>query len=362
MIVTKLYGYSMFKKALIILGVMTAVLLVAIPGVARAAEFQGGEQITVTTATSNLYVAGSVVTVQAPVDKDLVAAGSMVTVSESVSDDLIVAASQVNVNANVGGSVRAAGGQVTLSGTFEEDVVVFGGSVSLQKAIVKGDLVVYAGSLQMTNSEIQGDAIGSYSTLQGDVKQIQGENKLKEDKQAAATVKETKEGWRKYFNLPFWMWEISMIVFLAVAVFVLHRRNRLMIPSIGWNKQFALDLALGIVSFGGPLVVFIFGLILQVFPLAMVAILWWVISVFVAAFVTPIYVANLFRGVWSRLGFSLPVGVGVVYLLMVLIGAVKWISLLGLITFVFFCATLGMVLRTKVQMLNWYLMGRKGKK
>jgi len=117
----------------------------------------------------DVFAAGNIVSVNAPVDS-LVAAGSTVNVNAPVKGDIIAAGGQVYINSAVGGKVVAAGGTVNLGGDVGTNLVAAGGQVSILpgKTVVRdalisggnvvnsgrvnGTLTVYAGSFNNTGS------------------------------------------------------------------------------------------------------------------------------------------------------------------------------------------------------------------
>ncbi|MFA6082196.1 MAG: polymer-forming cytoskeletal protein [Patescibacteria group bacterium] len=146
--------FRIFVVALFLSGFM------AIP--AYAADLKAPESpstnVTVGTDTvwNNLYVAGSNVTVDAPVLKDLVAAGGNVTVNDPVAHSVLIAGGTVSLKSDVGQNVRVMGGTVDITGSIGEDLLVAGGTVTIDSnTVVKGDLLVAGGTVTV-NGKVDG--------------------------------------------------------------------------------------------------------------------------------------------------------------------------------------------------------------
>ncbi|HNX39073.1 MAG TPA: hypothetical protein PKK11_00710 [Methanothrix sp.] len=104
----------------------------------------------------DVLAAGSMVSVNAPVDS-VIAMGGTVNINAPVKGDVIAAAGQVFVNADVGGKVVAAGGNVQLGGDIGTNLLAAGGTVNVlpgktvgRDALLAGDNVVNAGHVNGT--------------------------------------------------------------------------------------------------------------------------------------------------------------------------------------------------------------------
>jgi cytoskeletal protein CcmA (bactofilin family) len=96
-----------------------ALLILAAPGAALAAEVRSGADAVVPpgeTLDDDLFATGQTVTVAGRVTGDVFATAQTVVVTGTVDGDLIAAAQQVVVDGTVNGDVRAAGAVVTVNG------------------------------------------------------------------------------------------------------------------------------------------------------------------------------------------------------------------------------------------------------
>ncbi|HXM57695.1 MAG TPA: hypothetical protein VOB72_20020 [Candidatus Dormibacteraeota bacterium] len=125
-------------------------LLALAPAAAHAADLRQGQEVTVpagTTVTDDVYAGAGRVTVAGTIAGSLIAAGGSVEVTGTVQRDLIVAGGTVTISGPVMGSVRAAGGTVRVTGPVTEDVVLTGGTLELApEATVGRDVVLGGGS------------------------------------------------------------------------------------------------------------------------------------------------------------------------------------------------------------------------
>ena len=135
------------NKAILVL--MTLVLLCS-PG--QALRTFSGDTVTIDTAVADdIFAAGNMVSINAPVDSAIVVGGT-VNINAPVKGDVIAAGGQVYVNANVGGKVVAAGGNVNLGGNIGTNLVAAGGQVNIlpgntveRDVLIGGGQVVNAG-------------------------------------------------------------------------------------------------------------------------------------------------------------------------------------------------------------------------
>jgi hypothetical protein len=107
-----------------------AVLLLLTPLAASASTLQTARTIVLSEAsTTNAYLAGTDVTVVAPLAGDLLAAGGTITANAPIAGDVILAGGTVNIQKAVAGDVRIMGGQVTVNAPVAGDLIIAGGTV-----------------------------------------------------------------------------------------------------------------------------------------------------------------------------------------------------------------------------------------
>lgn len=148
----------MLKRAVFSTMAIFLALLCAAP--VSAAEFRGGEAVTVSSIDDDTYAAGVNVYADGEIGGDLIAAGTIVRNNANIAQDLAVAGSIIDVFGNVGDDARLAGSIVTIGGNIEDDLVVFGAMVRLLPgSVVRGDLTVYGGSV-MVDGTVEGNVLG----------------------------------------------------------------------------------------------------------------------------------------------------------------------------------------------------------
>lgn len=135
------------------LSVLVIAALISIPMQKRFGEVV----IIDTPVEGDLYVAAGTVTVNAPVAGDLVVAGGTVIVNDSVKMDALVTGGNVILNGYVGDDVRCGSGSLTISGTVAGDVLEASGELTLQKeGLVEGNVVAWGGKMNVDGT-IKGD-------------------------------------------------------------------------------------------------------------------------------------------------------------------------------------------------------------
>jgi hypothetical protein len=366
------------KKNSLVLGAigMAVIALLALTVLSintHAAEFESGDTVTIDSVTENLYVAGSIVTVESNVRKDLVVAGSQVTVEGSVERNLNAAGGQVTIESDqILGTARVIAGEVTLSDvTIQEDLIIFGGEVTLEDVTIAGDLVSYTGSLTVNDSSIRGDALVSFSEYSGDTLEdiVEGELDIQEGE--ATVEREVSAGERVIGVLGYALrGEISVIVATLFFVWFLGKRNRLGISTISFNTRFFLDFLIGLALVVLPVIIFIISGLVAIIPFIGVISFFNVVGVVTAmiylfvilsSLFSVIYMANLFRN-----SFKLTLSARN----MVLITLLVWfiLSLLGYIPIIGWLfplalgliglANVGFLVRTLNQAIDNYLKSR----
>ena len=152
-------------KSIIIL-----MILILLTSGGQALRTFTGDTISIDTPMEDdVFAAGNMVSINAPVDS-VVAAGSIVNINSPVKGDVIAAGGQVNVNSDVGGKVVVAGGNINLGGNVSTNLVATGGQVSIlpgksigkdalisggsavNSGLVNGTLTVYAGNFTNAGS------------------------------------------------------------------------------------------------------------------------------------------------------------------------------------------------------------------
>ncbi len=347
---------SSFFKKIFAFGLAIAVLLA--PSVTHAAEFRSGERLSVSTRTENLYAAGSTVDIAAPVDKDLIAAGRIVRIGTGVERNIIAAGETIEINSSfVGASVRAAGRTITLQGTFNEDVVVAAETINLVNAQINGDLVATAQTITLENTAVDGKAIVSYESVVGDLENaVAGEITTYEITPEASAQEE-----RSIVDRIFLPWEFSAIVAIIIVGILLNSRGRLDIPSVRLDKQFLIDIMIGLAVFATiPVALFLsFFIILAplLLPLAVVL----VMASILAMMVLPIYVANLAKHSF-QLTADIRILIAISYLTLLLLSIIPGLGIFWILFAVIYIGMIGFLTRADLRALKHYLEPRHPRK
>jgi len=127
---------------------MMAVILL-LPGLALGATLEGERDLVLSEVPAgNTYLAGSSVTVRAPVPADLSAVGATIVIEAPVAGDVLLAGGTLDVDGRVDGDVRAAGGRVIINAPVAGDIAALGGVV-LVSAPAR-DIQVMGGTVRIT--------------------------------------------------------------------------------------------------------------------------------------------------------------------------------------------------------------------
>lgn len=349
----------MKKKISILLSVILVIVLV-FPSIVRAAQFESGNDVRILQPTENLYVSGGTINVISEVQKDLIAAGGNISIEGAVERNIIAAGGNINISSPfVGASVRVAGGNVTISGVINEDILVAGGTVVLDNAVVNGDVYATSENLTIIDSTINGSISAGYQTLEGDLEsQVQGEIMTQTFERTDEAVAEKN---RNIFSNVFLPWEFSIVIFLAIASFILYKKGRLEIPSLGFKRQFAWDIFIGFNALFLPILILIISLVTFLFPiiLPLVAIIYLAIPI---SFVfLPIYIANVIKNSF-KLTMDIRTLVALSYASMFLVTLVPIFAPLKVVIFIFAVANIGFLARMDYHALQNYLEPRKKNK
>jgi len=136
------------------------VALLALPGLALAAEFRSSEDdqaiIEESEPTKDLYMVGANVVVNSPTNGDLTLAGDSLLINGDISNSLFAAGRIITIRGKVGHHVRVLGATVNLSGDVAGDVFVAAEKITIaEDAVINGDLIAAAGELRI-NGTING--------------------------------------------------------------------------------------------------------------------------------------------------------------------------------------------------------------
>ena len=94
----------------------------------------------------NVYLAGTEVQTEGPIDGDLIAAAGRIRVDHPVSGDTVLTAGSIEVYGSIGDDLRAMGGIIGVSGHVAGEALLAGGSVALGPNSEVGGRVSIAGN------------------------------------------------------------------------------------------------------------------------------------------------------------------------------------------------------------------------
>jgi len=143
-------------------------LLALAPVAAHAADLRQGSDVTIpagSTVADDLYASGGTVHVNGTIAGSLIAAGGTVDVSGTVQHDVMVAGGTVTISGPVTGTVRVVGGNLRLSGTIGEDLVAAGGTIDVAPGTAIGRDLVLAGGRATVAGQVGRDLTAGAGTL-----------------------------------------------------------------------------------------------------------------------------------------------------------------------------------------------------
>lgn len=136
---------------------IAVMLLVCLPsGVTALASYSGNTVTLNVPVQDDVFAAGGIVDINAPVDS-LIAAGGTVTIDAPVKGDVIVAGGNVVVHDRIGGKLVAAGGTIDVDADIGTNAVIAGGTVTIHpKTTIGKDAAISAGDV-MNAGHINGN-------------------------------------------------------------------------------------------------------------------------------------------------------------------------------------------------------------
>ncbi len=113
----------------------------------------------------DVFAAGNMVNINAPVDSATIAGGTL-NVNAPVKGDIFAAGGQVYLNSDVGGKVVAAGGNINLGGDIGTNLVAAGGQVNILPAVAVAKDALIAGGNVVNAGDINGTLTVSADNFQ----------------------------------------------------------------------------------------------------------------------------------------------------------------------------------------------------
>ncbi len=130
---------------------LAALLLASLlPLSAYAATLAADQTIAVSESpVGNAYLAGTEVTVDAPIPADLLALAGTLDVGAAVEGDMLAVAGSVSIHAPVQGDVRAAGGSIRIDADVAGELALFGGAITVTGKAA--EIRAAAGTIELRN-------------------------------------------------------------------------------------------------------------------------------------------------------------------------------------------------------------------
>ncbi len=319
--------------------------LALVPVVTYAAEFyprdnSDGNEVRIQSSQDNVYAAGNNIISDQSVRGDLILAGSTIDVTGTVGRSVIAAGNRITVDSNsVNGAIRAAGNEIVISGNIVEEVIAAGNTVTIRNANIRGDLIVSANVLVIEDSTISGNA--NLAFTRGPSRQdleniVAGELNFRDvDEEGLArdalvsTIISTL------------LFQLSIIIVLALLAWWLSRRNRLALGGINFGGKFWIRLAIGVAMMILVPIVFFLLLWIQFILPAFVLLFGYLALLFAAIIYTPIYLANAVRNTFAKESNFILVLV-ITYVVITILNLIPFLNILtGFIYFLIVLSGLG---------------------
>lgn len=266
-----------------------------IAGTVNGDVFCAGQTVTVSgTVHGDVICAGQTVDISGTVDGDIRAAGQTVTVSGTVSRNLTVAAQtfQYNNGAEVKGDATITAADSTLAGSIGRDVVIGGSTVSLKGTVGRNvrasaeklsasNGAVVSGNLEYTSSK--GADIATGATVAGKVTHHVPEQH--KEKRHDGSIFGFGFVWFLYVLIA------SLLIAMALVLLapgVLHRTAQQATDHLG--KTMLVGLVAGVVV---PIVIISLMVSIVGIPLALLALLTWMLIFFISGPVAGYYLGSM---------------------------------------------------------------------
>ncbi len=138
------------KKILLII---CFVLLLPAGALAASFHISGDEktEIKEEEGFKNLYTAANDISVNGPVEGDLVATGMKISVNNHTSNDIFAAGGEINLNSEVGNNARLVGDIIRIDSKIKNDLLTAGSEIDLSdNASIGDDLILIGKNIQIS--------------------------------------------------------------------------------------------------------------------------------------------------------------------------------------------------------------------
>lgn len=348
--------------------IQTMVVLIALLFSLNAAEYKGGEIVTVNkgdTLSSDLFAGCRHVEIFGVVKSDVYAGCETVTVDGEIGDDLLAGCREARITGKVGDGVIFFGRSIYIDGEVGGDVLAFGEQVRIsERGVIKGNLFVGAGNLLLEGGRVEGTIRGGAGRtyLNGvvgkDVDIETGSIKFGEGYRAAEGTKltlpkeldEKNAGYvpdnlevtvqkkARFFQGAFFYWSL-IAMFIAGVLMVAFFKN-FSRDYLGFSKrELWKNMGLGfLVIFIAPVAILILLLLVFTIPVALMALAAYFILLYLSSVFTALALGDYLFGMLQKSGSARnliwPLLLGVVVVMLVSkIPFVGWLFSLAIISF-----------------------------
>lgn len=355
------------KKRILLTPLILAFILLPVFTV-WAADIRSGDSIYVAKdqiVSGNLYASGQTITIDGTVSGDLIVAGQTLNINGQVDGDIIAATQNLNFNGSVGGNIRVVGNALNLNGNINRNLNAFGASVILgEKAKIGWDALIFSASTEVrgeVGGELSGATgqalitgkigksvdlkmneknvnqkliVGSGATIGGDLKySAKAPAQIDPKATIGGQTKQSAPAEASPDIIVIWLWKKIISIFSAIVVglllvFILPKVTSRILKELETEQKKMLWRGLIIMLIVPPLALLLAFTIIGL-PLAVIAMAWWLIAMYVARIFTALLLGRLvFQKIFKQekpsLLWSLVVGVAVLWLL-VAIPFVGWV-------------------------------------
>ena len=310
------------------IGLLMLVVVMIMPTTTLAAYTQASNGTTDVTQTVNddAFIAGSSVSISAPIQGELFGAGQTITVNKSVERSLFIAGNTVAIKQGAAYNAFVGGNTVTLSGIYGHDVFAAGNTVVVESgtvihgslyaagqsveihgtidgsvrvgastvtsdAVINGSLTGYVQELSFTGGSIAGDL--SYRSDQDakGLNQVNISGQTNRSTPSTAEASTTNNG-GGFDALGVFFRFLSIMLIGALLILLLPKKIQVVADDVksSWANMFGLGL---LVLVGGPILAGIaFGTLIG-WPIALIILTVWFILLFLSAILGTITLGSL---------------------------------------------------------------------
>lgn len=343
------------------------IALVLLLSTVSALQIKGADEVTINEPVNeNLLVAGGMITIDAPVNGDIMATGGEIRINSVVNGDVLAAGGRIYVKNNVTGDVRVTGGQIDIEGNVRGDVLATGGEIWIETGTPIGGDVLASGGRVTVNSDVKGDVrlsggdVKIDKTINGDVSikaesislaegaLIKGNLNYTSPKEAELKKEQvngtiSRQEIKVEKRVPSYAFTLAWKIFASLALLLIAIIIVLIMPSMSLRLSnnirydFWKSLLLGLVSLVVvPVAALLIGITMIGLPITIIIILLYLIAIYISKIFAALWIGKLFfrkpqRSVFRNVVVPVTIGI-VIYVMLVSIPYIGWIvRILGML-------------------------------